>query len=264
MTAARRLSVCADDYGLGPSIDRGILALAGQGRITALSCLVTTPRWAQAGAALHDCMAGAGLHFNLTEGEPLSTALRRHWPRFPGVGTLIAGAALGRLPAALLADEFQAQLQRFVSVTGRGPAFLDGHQHVHALRGVRPLVLAAARSLGLPVRNTGRVPGPGFAFKRRVIEACGGRALAASLRSRGLAAPTALVGVYGFDPRADYRALVRGWLRAAPDGALLFCHPALGEADCGDPIAAARAHEMAYLASDAFVSDLAEFGVTLG
>lgn len=263
MTPPRRLSVCADDYGLGPAIDRGILALAAQGRITALSCLVTPARWAAAGPALGDCAVATGLHFNLTEGEPLSPALRRHWPRFPALGALITRACLGRLPAAL-ADEFQAQLQRFVAFTGHAPAFIDGHQHVHALPGVRPLALAAASSLGLPLRSTGRVLGPGFAFKRRVIEACGGRALAGDMRARGVAAAPALVGVYGFDPRADYRALMRGWLRDAPDGALLFCHPALGDADPGDAIAAARANEMAYLASDAFARDLAEFGVTLG
>jgi len=78
----RRLSVCADDYGQGPSIDRGILALAGQGRITALSCLTTPLRWAEAGLALTDCPAAVGLHFNLTEGEPLSPALRRHGGAF--------------------------------------------------------------------------------------------------------------------------------------------------------------------------------------
>lgn len=262
MTAPRRLAVCADDYGLGPAVDRGILALAAQGRITALSCLVTAPRWAVAGRALQDCPAATGLHFNLTEGEPLSPALRRQWPRFPSLGALLAQAVLGRLPAAL-ADEFQAQLQRFVAVTGSAPAFVDGHQHVHALPGVRPLALAAAQSLGLPLRNTGRVLGPGFAFKRRVIEACGGRALAAEMRSRGLATAPALVGVYGFDPHADYRGLARGWLATAPDGALLFCHPALGDADAGDVIAAARAREMAYLAGSAFADDLAELGITL-
>ncbi|MFN3860838.1 MAG: ChbG/HpnK family deacetylase [Roseateles sp.] len=263
MTSARRLAVCADDYGLGPAIDRGILALAAHGRLTALSCLVTPPRGGAPGRALADCPAAAGLHFNLTEGEPLSRSLRRHWPRFPSHRELLARAWLGRLPAAQLADEFLAQLQRFDAVTGRAPAFIDGHQHVHALPGVRPLVLAAARSLGLPLRNTGRVIGPGFAFKRRVIEACGGRALAAEMQRRGQPAAPALVGVYDFDPRADYRTLVRGWLRKAPDGGLLFCHPAQGGPDPGDVIAAARAREMAYLASAAFVDDLAEFGVRL-
>ncbi len=263
MTAPRRLSVCADDYGQAPAIDRGVLALADQGRITALSCLVTPPRWATAGPALRDCSARTGLHFNLTEGEPLSPVLRRLWPKFPSLGGLIAQAFLGRLPAAALAEEFQAQLQRFVAITGRAPDFIDGHQHVHALPGVRPIALAAAQALAVPLRNTGRVLGPGFGLKRRIIEACGGRALAAQMRAQRIAHAPALVGVYGFDPRCDYRALVRGWLAAAPDGALLFCHPALGGPDAADAIAAARANEMAYLASEAFAEDLVESGISL-
>ena len=262
MTNSRRLAICADDYGLGPAVDRGILALAGQGRIGALSCLVTPPRWTAAGPMLRQCTAATGLHFNLTEGEPLSAALRAHWPRFPGLAKLMAMAFLGRLPGAL-AEEFHAQLQRFVAVVGRAPDFIDGHQHVHALPGVRPIVLAAAQSLSLTLRNTGRAVGPGFAFKRRVIEACGGRALAAEMRARGLPAAPALVGVYGLAASADYRALMRGWLRDAPDGALLFCHPAQGQPDPGDAIAAARLNEMAYLASPAFAADLAEFGVSV-
>jgi hypothetical protein len=262
-SAPRRLAVCADDYGLAPAIDRGILALAEQRRITALSALVTAPRWSAAGQALRDGRVAAGLHFNLTEGEPLSPALRRHWPRLPTLGALMAQAFLGRLPTAALAEEFQAQLQRFMAVAGRPPDFIDGHQHVHALPGIRPLALAAAQSLGLPLRNTGCVLGPAHGLKRRIIEACGGRALLTQMRARRIAHAPALVGVYAFDPRADYRGLVRGWLAQAPDGALLFCHPALGGPDPGDPIAAARAHEMAYLASADFAEDLAEFGVSL-
>lgn len=263
MTTPRRLAICADDYGQGPAIDQGILALADQGRITALSCLVTPSRWTHAGLAVRDCATQVGLHFNLTEGEPLSPTLRRLWPRFPALGRLIIRAFLGRLPTAALAEEFQAQLQRFVAVAGRSPDFIDGHQHVHALPGVRPIVLAAALGLAVPLRSTGQVLGPGFALKRRIIEACGGRVLAEQMRARRIVHAPALVGVYGFDPGCDYRALMRGWLATVPDGALLFCHPALGEPDPGDAIAAARANEMSYLASEAFTADLAEFGVSL-
>jgi predicted glycoside hydrolase/deacetylase ChbG (UPF0249 family) len=259
----KRLAVCADDYGLNPAVDRGILALAAQGRITATSALVTAPRWTDAGAALNGAGIQVGLHFNLTEGEPLSASLRREWPRFPSLGRVLALAWRGRLPAHALADEFHAQMQRFVAVAGHAPHFIDGHQHVHALPGVRLLALGAAHSLGLPLRNTGRVMGPGFAFKRRVIEACGGRALAAEMRARGIPHAPALVGAYDFGPRADYRALLRAWLWSAPDGALLFCHPALGEPDPGDAIGAARQREMAYLASPEFTADLTEFRVTL-
>lgn len=263
MTAARRLAVCADDFGQGPAVDRGILSLADRQRLTAVSCVVTPGRWVTAARALRGADVATGLHLNLTDGEPLSPALRRHWPQFPRLGALIAMAILGRLPVAV-ADEVRAQLARFAEVRGAPPDFLDGHQHVHALPGVRPLVLAAARQWQRPVRHTGHILGPGFALKRNVIAGCGGRALARQARLQGVVQPTALVGVYDFGPAADYRGLVRGWLQTAPDGALLFCHPALGGADPGDPIAAARQREAAYLGSDAFTLDLAAAGVVLG
>lgn len=260
----RRLAVCADDYGQGAAIDRGILALAERGRITALSCLVTTPRWPAAAGALQGSRCATGLHFNLTDGEPVSAALRRHWPVFPRLGVLLAQAFLGRLPVAAVGAELHAQLERFTEARGQAPGFIDGHQHVHALPGVRPHVLALARELAVPLRNTARIVGPGFAVKRAILAGCGGRALAAEARALGVAQPTALLGVHDFDPEVDYRHWMRGWLRTAPDGALLFCHPASGPADPADPIAAARAREMAYLASEAFTVDLVEAGVRLG
>lgn len=263
MSAARRLAVCADDFGQGPAVDRGILALAERRRLTAVSCLVTPRRWTGAAQALRHADVATGLHLNLTDGEPLSPALRRHWPQFPRLGALIAMAWLGRLPPGI-ADEVHAQWARFAEVRGTLPDFVDGHQHVHALPGVRPLVLAAASQAQRPVRNTGRVLGPGFTFKRAVIAACGGRALAQAASRQGVAQPSALVGVYDFDPAADYHALVRGWLQTAPDRALLFCHPASGDPDPGDPIAAARQREAACLASDLFMQDLAAAGVVLG
>ncbi len=260
------LIVCADDFGLNAAVDRGITALAQQGRITALGAMSNLARWPQAAPALADLPSPVqrGLHFNLSEGEPASTALRRVWPRLPGLAELLARAAVGALPRAALADEWQAQLDRFAAATGRPPQFIDGHQHVHALPGVREGALAAARSLGVPVRNSGRVLGPGFAFKRRVIEACGGRALQRAIRAQGIAHARGLVGVYDFNPAADYRALMRAWLAALPAGetALLFCHPALGGPEPGDVIGPAREREAAYLGSAAFAGDLAEFAVT--
>lgn len=258
----KRLSVCADDFGQSAGVDGGILALAAQGRIGSSSALVNLPRWQAAAPALADTPARIGLHVNLTEGEPLSPALRRLWPRLPSLGQLLAQAALRQLPAAVN-DEVQAQFDAFTTATGRAPAYIDGHQHVHALPGVRAGVLAIAERLRLPVRNTGRISGPGFAFKRQVIQACGGRRLQAELQARGLPHAPALVGVYDFAPTADYRALMRGWLRELPEAALLFCHPAQGPVDLADAIGPARLRETAYLGSAAFADDLAEFGVSL-
>ena len=56
---------------------------------------------------------------------------------------------------ALYLAEIAAQWQRFVTVMGRAPDFIDGHQHVHILPQVRHALieyLAAQRNLECYVR----------------------------------------------------------------------------------------------------------------
>ena len=269
--AGRVLALCADDYGLSDSIDRGILQLARAGRITEVSCLVNMPAWpadARTLSHLPRVAAGtlrAGLHFNLTEGRPLSAALARLWPQMPTLQQLIVMAHAGRLPREAVAAELKAQLDAFEGLAGRQPVHLDGHQHVHHLPGVREAVLALlAQRPSLRVRDTGQVNGPGFAIKRLLIEGTGGRRLRRELQARGRWANTELRGVYDFTSTRDFRALMQGWLRRLPDrGALVFCHP--GEtAEPGDPIGAARVRELAYLAGPDFEADLQAASVRLG
>ncbi len=265
-TGGRVLAICADDIGLACGAADTALALAAAGRLTAASCVSTGPSWHRDGGRLGGLELG--LHFNLTEGAPASRSLAAHWPTLPGLGRLIAQAHLGALPLAAIGDEWQAQVDAFTERVGREPDFIDGHQHVHHLPGVRDIVIAgAARFRAAPaIRSTGHVAGPGAAFKRRVIEASGGRALEAMLRQRGLRHNNVLLGAYDF--RGDYRRHVVAWLAAAPsEGGLLFCHPSsavTGAKDGGDAIADARRREAAYFASDDFAADLADAGVSLG
>ena len=180
---------------------------------------------------------------------------------------VLTAAAVRRLPLTAIAAEFRAQVDAFGNALGRMPAFIDGHQHVHALPGVRDVVLDAVAAWPAPaaVRNTGRVRGPGAPLKRLIIEASGGRALQRSLLARGIAHNSVLLGAYDF-AIADYRALVQGWLAAAPrGGGLLFCHPCAGAADsANDAIAAARRREADYLGSAAFAEDLVAADVKVG
>ncbi len=249
-------------------------SLAAAGRICAASCVTTAAGWRSEGMAVVAATARLadfelGLHFNLTEGAPLSPDLARVWPLLPGLGRLIVLAHFGRLPQAALAVELRAQRAAFTDTVGHAPAFVDGHQHVHHLPGVRNIVLDAladnaARKAPPAVRNTGHVVGPGHALKRMLIEQTGGEALQRLLRERGLRHNDTLLGVYDF--RGDgYRRLIRGWLAAAPaSGGLVFCHPNHAEASAMDPIGEARRREAAYFAGAAFADDLAEAGVTVG
>ncbi len=269
-----RLAVCADDHGQNPAVSQAIDRLARRQRLTAASLLTTTAHAAEAARQSRDWPAGVqrGLHWNLTEGEPLSAGLRRHWPVLPSLPRLIALAHAGALPMPAIAGELLTQLARFVRHAGAAPQHIDGHQHVHHLPGLRRLVLDLASAQGLAVRNTGRVLGPGFALKRRLIEATGGRALQHALQARGLAHQRVLLGVHDFaDAPGGCRARVQGWLATVAQlardepgaSALLFCHPGDASNDAQDPIAAARPHEAAYLGSSAFTDDLQAWGVVL-
>ena len=265
----RTLSVCADDFGLTPGISGAITRLARAHCITAISCITNSRYWESSAPLLQHLpdSVDVGLHINLTAGRPLSPQLAEIWPLLPALSVLMLRAQLRWLPLAALASEVEAQLAAFCGATGSSPRYLDGHQHIHQLPGLRDIVLdLAARMQPAPaIRNTGRVLGPGSGVKRWLIEQTGGQVLTRDLARRGLAHNPALLGAYDFlDP--DYRARMQGWLAALPaEGGLLFCHP--GEALGGDPpdaIDAARARELAYLESDAFVQDRAAANVTLG
>ena len=265
----RLLALCADDYGAGRGIDDAIVELAAAGRLSAVSCLANGEHWSGDAPALRG-VAGRvdiGLHFNLSEGRPLSAELARAWASLPALPRLIALAHLGALPLQAIRAELACQLEVFTAAAGMAPRFVDGHQHVHHLPGVRGIVLEAVeRMRPMPaVRNTGRVLGPGWRIKRLLIGATGGRALLHQLARRGIAHNPALSGVYDFEA-TDYRALMQRWLAAIPaEGALLFCHPGAGSTAADvDPIAAARVREWNYLRSAGFTDDLAAADVTLG
>jgi predicted glycoside hydrolase/deacetylase ChbG (UPF0249 family) len=210
-----------------------------------------------------------GLHLNFTEGVPLSSRLKRRWHSMPSLPRLILQAHLGLLPRREMRNEVHAQLAAFNRARDKPPRFIDGHQHVHHLPVLRDIILDMAEHVQpLPaVRNTGRVLGPGFDRKRWLIEHTGGRALEADLAQRVIAHNPALLGCYDFaDP--DYRSLMQRWLAELPaEGGLIFCHPGDRDDDpnnAPDPIAAARARELAYLESAAFDADLAAADVQLG
>jgi predicted glycoside hydrolase/deacetylase ChbG (UPF0249 family) len=265
----KTLALCADDFGLGTGISAGIAALAHARRLTAVSCITNSPRWGADAALLRGLpdSVDVGLHLNFTEGRPLSSRLARHWPRLPGLARLIAQAHLGLLPLSEMRNEVHAQLAAFLEAHGSAPRFVDGHQHVHHLPGLRGVILDMVEHVQpLPaIRSTAHVLGPGFGVKRWLIERTGGRGLGRALARRVLAHNATLLGAYDFEA-VDYGAWMRRWLAALPDeGALLFCHPgAPTDSDPADAIAPARRRELSYLRSDAFAADLAAADVVLG
>ncbi len=248
---------------MNAAVDAGILALADRGRLSGASCLVDGPTFAAGAARLAASGLQLGLHLNFTEllGQPgLCLPLR----------ALIVSAYLRRLPAPALRASIERQLRRFEDLAGRVPDYVDGHQHVHQLPGVREALVEAVGRYPEPrpwLRDTSRPRLAGLPLRLRikagVIAALGASALRRQACARGLRMNDGFLGVYDFQGGAPaYLAWMRRWLAACRDGDVLMCHPALG-AGPRDALSAQRQAEFEVLGGDAMADLLAHHHVAI-
>ena len=147
--------LCADDYALSPGVSIGILEALSAGRLTATSVMTNRPLWRSAAGDLAKFAPKAeiGLHLNLTLGAPL-TRMPTFAPyaRLPELNRLIKQARRGNLPEAEIRTEIAAQLDAFEDALGRTPDYVDGHQHVQILPGIRTWLLEELSHRGLSGR----------------------------------------------------------------------------------------------------------------
>ena len=241
------------------------MQLAGCEHVHAIACMVGGAAWRAGAAAMRrqdPDRIDIGLHLDLTE-CPLPPASPR------GLATLIGASLARRLDHGSLLSQVRAQLDAFEQALGRAPAFVDGHQHVHQLPGVRDALIEELdrrgpaprpwlRSTRRPRGAAGRGPRDWREIaKPWLIEALGACGLAGLAGPRGYPQNHHLLGIYGFQGGAPhYRELLRDWLRCAADGDLLLCHPSL-EGPRSDTLLEARRAEFAVLASAEFATMLA-------
>lgn len=252
-----KIILCADDYGLSPAVSRGIRELLAAGRLSATSCMVVYPEFVADGPDLRPYLdrADIGLHFTLTADRPLSSVLRDGW--------------LHRLDQHTMQRELEREAQIFVDVIGRPPAYIDGHQHVHLLPGVREAVANLARQLGAYVRLTTEPIGRPMLQRPAPIDSIylswASRPLRHLARTSGVRTNTGFRGVRSFRERGTFRDLFRKMITDAASGTIIMCHP--GHVDEAlaqrDSVRQAREEEFAYLAGADFPEDLAAAGLSL-
>lgn len=137
------LVVNADDFGLSPGVNAGIVRAHSEGIVTSTSLMVC--RQAAEGAieiARGHPDLSIGLHVDLGEwvyrdGE---------WELGPGAVDLTDAGAVE--PAIL------DQLERFRALAGREPTHLDSHQHVHNEEPAASTMRRLAEELDVPLRGT--------------------------------------------------------------------------------------------------------------
>ncbi|MDD2547067.1 MAG: ChbG/HpnK family deacetylase [Burkholderiaceae bacterium] len=252
----KRLVLCADDFALNGAVSQGIAGLAAQGRLSATSVMVLSPRWPQDVALLQPLRGqiDVGLHLDWTSDFALEAGHGRP------LGALMARAALGRLAPAAVRVQIERQLDAFEAQWKAPPDHIDGHQHVQQFRGLREALVAAVQRRypqQTPWLRVSCAPPGQRDLKARTIAAWGAAALVRLADRAGIPHAAWLSGIYDFaGGGAAYARHMARWLAEVPEGTVLMCHPAAGDGG-GDAIGPARAWEGAYLGSAAFGALLA-------
>ena len=255
---SRAIVLCADDYALSAGVDDAILDLASAGRLTAIGCLVQSPRWPAAAKALAPLRArpDIGLHFNLT--EPLGHAWHRTLPQ------LLIVSQLRLLPLGRIRASLEAQLDAFADAVQAPPDYIDGHRHVHQFPQIRDALLEALEQRGwqpwLRVTTPLVTASRADTLKAHLIAALGASRLGQRCRQASWPHNPAFTGIYGFNAdAAGYLALLQSWFTRIPAGTLFMCHPGADATRLAvDPIAPARRVEYEVLRSADFTRLLAQ------
>lgn len=274
MARAKPFVLCADDFGLSEGVSRGIAELAERARLSATSCMTAAPGW-PAHALLLRPLVGRidiGLHLTLTDRPPLGR-MPRLAPdgRLPPLGRLLRLAWRGRLDPGEVAAEIDRQLQAFAAALGRPPDFVDGHQHVHLLPVIREALIERLLRLAAqaPVYVRSCWDPPAAILRRRValrkalFLTALSRPLRREARHAGIAMNDSFRGVRDFRSSTGFGRLFRRFLVGPGVRPLVMCHPGHPDAELAalDPVVEQRRHELAYLASDGFLADLAAAGL---
>jgi predicted glycoside hydrolase/deacetylase ChbG (UPF0249 family) len=275
--AARRIWLCADDYGISKGVNTAIRDLVVRGRLNATSVMVVGPAFQRAETlALSVLNTGEsrvalGLHVTLTAPfKPLGPGyapLRDD--AFLPIGGMMRDAFLRRLKPEKIAVEVGAQMKAFIAAFRKPPDFVDGHQHVHLLPQVRDAVLAVVKEVAPAawLRQCGRsIPlAKRFGDRKGLLLDWLSGAFRRRARRLGLATNPAFAGTYDFDSDPIFSVLFPDFLEHLPAGGVVMCHPGFVDEDLRrlDPLTSLREREYGYFTDDAFPRLLAARGVTL-
>ena len=276
--AARRIWLCADDYGISPGVNRAIRDLIERGRLNATSVMMVTPAIGRDEAArLQEAAAKSarcaiGLHVTLTAPfRPLTMHFRPLQDElFLPFTKLLRAGMLRRIDPEIIRAEVAMQLNAFRDLFGRAPDFVDGHQHVQLYPQVRDGVLAAVKEKAPDawVRQARR--NQPLSQRLRRPKALVLDQLSTQFRRRatraGIAHNPAFSGAYDFLKTSDFGALMAEFLDGLPEGGVIMCHPGfVDDVLIGlDPFTTGREVEHAYLAGEDFPKLLEANKVTLG
>ena len=164
----KQLIVNADDFGLHPLINAGIIKGHQEGFITSTSLMPSATCWQEAVRLAKDNpRLGIGVHLTLVGGVPsvlpkekVSSLLDDDGLFLPDYVAFAKRYYSGAVKRSELEAELRAQLERALSC-GVNITHIDSHQHTHVLLGINSLVLKLSNEYNI-IRV--RIPKEGYLF----------------------------------------------------------------------------------------------------
>ncbi|MDF1797474.1 MAG: ChbG/HpnK family deacetylase [Coxiellaceae bacterium] len=260
----KKIILCADDYGYNEPVSKAILQLIENKRINATSCMVNMPNWQQHAEQLKAVAKDVqiGLHLNLTEGEEAISHKK-----------LVLRSVIGHIPYSKLSRLIERQFTTFFETMGHAPDFIDGHQHIHQLSGIRNMIVMCYSKylkdnhcwVRLSANSINKMFLLPFPQKQLLIYWTGYKRLKRLLNVDRIPHNKSFAGVYDFEQHQNYREYFLQFLQHIDNQGLIMCHPGLDnlQTPCRDEIAESRVTEYHYFNSQQFVDDLASHNIAL-
>jgi chitin disaccharide deacetylase len=263
--------VTADDFGLSPGVDRGILDAFRRGIVTSTALLVNFPDFSESLSRLREEPGlEVGIHLNLTAGPPVLSPKRVRTligkdSTFRNFSGFFAQVAASQIDWSEVASEWRAQFERGLD-HGCRFTFITSHQHVHMLpEGARICVKLAhefgVRSVRLtnfrlremlwPPRPKAMALAPFVPMARAIF------------RSGGVPCNASTLEIPPGSPDTAWQGLRRTVQRLGAGVHELVCHPAYEDAQLAerDPYVAGRENELAVLQNPRLREFLESVGV---
>ena len=220
------LVVNADDFGRTRDINRGILHAFRYGIVSSASLMTNFEAFGQAADIAKKFHLPVGIHFNLTEGRPVSNStdvasLVDSQGRFFKKNTFMLYLMQGRISEHDVRIELAAQLSRCIDA-GLKPDHYNSHHHIHILPTIGRVCRDCAAEFD--IKNTRRMSRP---VRGQSIRSISQQWLAFFAESK-MSFPPEPRKFWGFElmNKSDKRAVIENTLKQLQPGVHeLMCHP---------------------------------------
>jgi predicted glycoside hydrolase/deacetylase ChbG (UPF0249 family) len=145
------LIVNADDFGINPQRDRGIIEAFAQGIVSSATMLANGASFDSATVQAKEFAVPVGVHLNLSEGTTLSgpiTGLTDPKNKLPGKAQMRKYLLGDHVDMPAVRREFSLQIEKTMAA-GLRPDHLDGHQHCHVYPALTDMIIELAKEYGI-------------------------------------------------------------------------------------------------------------------